>query len=207
MPIDVWDGTEIVCRGFRPWCCDTGSSSHFTKLVTSSNPHGPSVTDPCLTCRRCSHPHAHHTLACPSTGKDELSRWRWSDTHTCTTRSLSSPLLRADTRFLLASRTYFSFSLSLSLAFFRPAFFRLRFPFTSLGSAFPLRTDLLFILYLWAVSVGAVCPKLTPPHLRTITMITHALSKKAGVTAPERKLLRKNKSGLQSSRKNIAEEK
>jgi len=121
MPIDVWEGTEIVCRGFRPWCCDTGSSSHFTKLVTSSNPHGPSVTDPCLTCRRCSHPHAHHTLACPSTGKDELSRWRWSDTHTCTTRSLSSPLLRADTRFLLASRTYFSFSLSLS-GFLSPSF-------------------------------------------------------------------------------------
>ena len=25
-------------------------------------------------------PHT-HTLACPSTGKDELSRWHWSDTH------------------------------------------------------------------------------------------------------------------------------
>ena len=39
------------------------------------------VTDPCLICwRRCSHPHGHHTLACRSTGKDELSRRRWSDT-------------------------------------------------------------------------------------------------------------------------------
>jgi len=65
MPVDIWEVTEIVCRGFRPWRCDTGSSSHFTKLVTSSDPHGPSVTDPCLThCRRCSHPHAHHMLAC-----------------------------------------------------------------------------------------------------------------------------------------------
>ena len=66
-------GTEIVCRGFRPWCCDTGSSSHFTKLVMSSDPHGPLVTDPCLTRWCCSHPHAHHTLACSSTGKDELT--------------------------------------------------------------------------------------------------------------------------------------
>ena len=53
MPVDVWEGTKIVCCGFRPWCCDTDSSSHFTKLVTSSDPHGPSVThtlvtDPCL---------------------------------------------------------------------------------------------------------------------------------------------------------------
>jgi len=65
------------------------------------------VTGPCLTCWLCcSHPHAHHTLACPSTGKDELSRgWRW-----------------LDTRFLVASQAYFSFS-SPSLDFFRPAFF------------------------------------------------------------------------------------
>ena len=39
------------------------------------------MIDPCLTClRRCSHPHTHHMLACRSTGKGELSRWRWSDT-------------------------------------------------------------------------------------------------------------------------------
>ena len=63
------EGTEIICRWFRPWCCDTGSSSHFTKLVTSSDPHGPSVTDPRLTrCQRCSHPHVHHTLACSLVG-------------------------------------------------------------------------------------------------------------------------------------------
>ena len=119
-PVYVWKGTEIVCHGFRPSCCDTGSSSHFTKLVTSSDPHGPSVTDPCLTRhRRWSHPHAHHTLACSSTGKDELSRcWRWSDTHTCTTRSLASPLLCAYIRFLLASRAYFSCLLLGSLARF-----------------------------------------------------------------------------------------
>ena len=62
------------------------------------------VTDPCLTCWWCcSHPHAHHTLACPSTGKDELSRcWHWSDTRTRTPCSPNSPLLRAYTRFLLA---------------------------------------------------------------------------------------------------------
>ena len=79
-----------------------------------------------------------------------------------TTCSLPSPLLRAYTRFLLASQAYFSFS-SPSLAFFRPAFF--------------LRTDLQFVLYLRAVSAGAVRPKLTPPHLRTVTMTTRALKK------------------------------
>ena len=110
-------------------------------------------------------------------------------THMRTTRSVPSLLLRAYTHFLLTSQAYFSFS-SPSLAFFRSAYFRLR---------FPLRTYLPFVLYLRAVSTGAVRPKLTPPHLRTVTMTTRALSKKAGVGARERMLLRKNEGGLQSS--------
>ena len=51
-----------------------------------------------------------------------------------------------------------------------------------------------------------VFPKLTPPHLRTVTMTTRALSKKVGVGARERTLLRKNKGVRQSSRKIASEE-
>ena len=54
-------GTEIVCRGFRPWCCDTDSSSHVTILMTSSDPHGPLVTDPHLI--RCDRPVPHSLSA------------------------------------------------------------------------------------------------------------------------------------------------
>ena len=56
----------------------------------------------------------------------------------------------------------------------------------------------------WCVPTifGQICgnylPKLTPPHLRTVTLTTCALSKKAGVGARERMLLRKNEGGLQS---------
>ena len=113
----------MVCHGFRPWCCDMGSSSHFMKLVTSSDPHGPSVTDPCLTrCRRCSHPHAHHTLACSSTGKHELSRWRWSaPTH-------------APHAHLQACTLPPPFPLCLSFAFSSPSsYFSRHFPLTSLA--------------------------------------------------------------------------
>ena len=154
------------------------------------------MIDPCVTCwRRCSHPHTHHTLACRSTGKDELSRyWHWSDTHMLTrwlprlrARTLSGSLARffphALARFLLASQAYFSFS-SPSLAFFRPAFFRPRFPSPPLSSH---RTYLPFVLNLWAVSTGAVRPKLTLPQLRTVTMTTRAPSKRrASELAKER---------------------
>ena len=123
------------------------------------------------------HPHAHHTLACRSTGNDKLSRCRrWSDT-----------------RFLLASQAYFSFS-SPSLSFFHPAFFRSAFfhlPLFSLPLFSSERTSRSF-LYLRAIFAGAVRPKLTPPHWRTVTMTTRALSKKEGVGAHERLLLRKN---------------
>ena len=143
----------------------------------SSDPHGPSVTDPRLTrWRSCSHPHAHHMLACSSTGKDELSRcWRWSDTHTRTTLSLSSPLLRAYTRFLLASLLPPWLSLALFL--------------TSFSSEWTSNS-----FYICGPSRRPrVRPKLTPPHLRMVTMTTRALQKKAGVRDRERTLLRKNK--------------
>ena len=48
---------------------------------------------------------------------------------------------------------------------------------------------------------GAVCPKLTPSHLRTFTMTTHALFKKAVIGARERTFLRKNNGVRQSSQK------
>ena len=146
-------GTDIVCRGFRPWCCDTGSSSHFTKLVMSSDPHSPLVTDLCLTrCDRpvphslvtdpclthyphCSHPHAHHTLACSSTGKDKLTDklsrcWCWSDTHRLTHSLARSPPNGPPPLFIYPARLG--------------------------GHRVPP-------------------PTLAPPHLRTITMTTCAL--------------------------------
>ena len=169
------------------------------------------MTDPCLTCwRRCSLPHAHHTLACRSTGKDELSR-RWC----CSpTRSLAQALGRTNclvgagqtpascSLLKLTSRSlllpWLSFSLSFAPLSFASAF-PLAFPLAFLSPAFLLRMYLSFVVYLWAVSVGAVCPKLTPPHLRMVTMMTRVLSKKVSVGARERMLLRKYKGGLQSS--------
>ena len=135
------------------------------------------------------HPHAHHTLACSLADlhASSLARFfpRALTPSSCSLLVLSSPSLS------------FSFSSPLLFLLSRLAFFSLLSPFSSHFSL--LRTDLQFVLYLRAVSAGTVHPKLTPPHLCTVTMTTRALTKKAGVGARERTLLRKNKCGLQSS--------
>ena len=109
--------------------------------------------------------------------------------------------LLALVRHLLLAR----FSSLLLVLFSLPGFLSPHFLSSPLSSRFnlyrfsPHRTYLSFVLYLRAVFVGAVRPKLTPSHLRTVTMTTRALSKKAGVGARERMLLSKNEGGLQSS--------
>ena len=139
-------------------------------------------------------------------------------TPTC---ALPSPLLHNYTRFLLASLLYLfrsrffiiserisfffrmyhfhffptlkTYLLTERLSHFRTSLFRL---FLSSQIVSPHKTS----FYIFGVSLrGADSPKLTPPHWGTVTMMTRALSKKAGVGARERMLLRKNEGGLQSS--------
>ena len=139
------------------------------------------VNDPCLTCwRLCSHPHVHHTLACRSSGQDEPSCcWRWPDTHTRASFSSFARLHPLLARFSLVP-------LSFTLLFIISE--RISFTFSSQN----------VFLYLRGVSVGPTHPTLTPPHWRTVNMTTRVLSKKAGVGAHGRLLLRKYKGGFQS---------
>ena len=123
-------GTEIVCCGFKPWCCDMGSSSHFTKLVTSSDPHGPLVTDPHLI--RCDRPvpHSLSALLTPTCAAHAhlLKHWKgrtdWRIVLLALVRhphahSLTSSLARSHACF---SRFLASFPRTSSLEFFSPFF-------------------------------------------------------------------------------------
>ena len=75
------------------------------------------------------YPRVYHMLSCSSTAKDELSRWRWSDTHACTTCSLAHlwacmlPRLHAYSLahfFPRVLQLSLSFWLACPLAFFSP---------------------------------------------------------------------------------------
>ena len=131
---------------------------------------------------------------------------------------------------------FFPRALQLSLSFLFSSPSSLSRPFSSLASAFlsllspPLSSHFSLAFFYFSlpprslasaflpqngppihfISVGRLRqrspPQAHPPHLRTVTMTTRALSKNAGVGASERMLLRKNEGGLQSSRKNVAEE-
>ena len=162
-------GTEIVCRGFRPWCCDTGSSSHFTKLVTSSDPHGLLVTDPSLThCDR-PVPHSLSVLLTPTRApharllkhcEDELSRcWCWSNTH-----AFTSSLARFHASSLACSHAS-SLAHFLSGSLLPSHASTLAFFFASSLTFFLSRMDLQFFLYMWPVSAGAESPQAHPASL------------------------------------------
>ena len=175
------EGTEIVCHGFRPCCC--WRPTHASLVGGAAHTH---------TCTTCSLAEALGRKNCLVVGAGQtLTRApharlpkHWEGRIVSLLALVRHPLLAR-----------FSFS-SPSLAFFRPAFFHLRFPLSRFS---PHRTYLPFVLYLRAVSAGVVRSKLTPPHWRTVTMTTRALSKKAGVGSRERLLLRKNGGRLQSS--------
>ena len=135
-----------------------------------------------------SHPHAYHKLACSLAGLHSSSL----------------------ARFLSDSLLLLTLQLSLSFSFSSPSSFS--HPFTSLASAFfsllspPLfsseRTSNSF--YICGPSRRrSVRPKLTPPHLRTVTMTTRALSKKVGVGARERMLLRKIRAGFRAHKRTL----
>ena len=148
----------------------------------------------------------------PKHWKGELSLQRWSDT-----RFLVASLALC---FFLSPFAFplLTFSLqTLSLHTFSPfRLFLLRTSLSSQNVPLSLFPHFFYIserlssqnvphafscsfLYRRAVSTGAVRPKLTPPHWGTVTMTTRALSKKVGVGALERMLLRKNEGGLHSS--------
>ena len=170
------------------------------------------MTNPCLTRRHCTHPHAHtHSLSqalertnCLVVGAGQTPT-RGPHAHLLTCRLA---------RFLLLFLSGFLSLSSLCLLLLLSPLF------LSLLSSFSCHFSLLLLLSLFSpqngppirfISAGrlggGVRPKLTSPHLRRVTMTTCALSKKAGVGARERTLLRKNKGARQSSRKNVAEEK
>ena len=111
------------------------------------------------------------------------------------TRTLPSPLLHTYTRLLLASLSYLFrsrfFIISERISFFFRTYLFLLFlsERVSPQNASPHRTPL-FRSFL--ISMGCRPPQAHPPHWGTVTMTTRALSKKAGVGARERMLLRKN---------------
>ena len=194
----------MVRHGFRPW-----------RLL---------VNDPCLTCwRLCSHPH--YPLACRSSEQEEPSRcWRWPDTHTRASFSSFARLHPLLARFSLVPLVPLSFTLfyhlrtylfllqniSLSLQNVSLSLFphsqnvsphRMSLSLQNVPlSPFPLRMSLLTErLFISSGRLYGVPSAPSSPHWGTVTMTTRALSKKAGVGARERMLLRKKEGGLQSS--------
>ena len=129
------------------------------------------VNDPCLTFwRLCSHPHAHHTLACRSSRQDEPSRcWRWPDTHTRASFSSFARLHPLLARFslILLSFTLFYYLQNVSLSPFplllhseRPSF-----TVSSLERLSPRISSQNVFLYLLGVSTGCRPPQAHPTPL------------------------------------------
>ena len=112
-------------------------------------------------------------------------------TPTRTTHSLAEALGRTNCLVVGAGQTPASCSLlKLTSHSLLPPW--LSFALLSLSSLplFPQNVPLVRFISLGHLR-GSVHPKLTPPHLRTVTMTTRALSKKAGVGARERNVCKR----------------
>jgi len=198
-----------------------GSSSHFTKLVTSSDPHGPLMTDPRLIRSDRPVPHSLSSLLTPTRAPHArlLKHWegrivsllalvRHPHAHSLASSlvgSHASSLAHFISGLLLPSHAsalaFFpsllrAYTLTSSLALLHTRFFPRALthslPPSHAYTRFLLASRVLPLsltsLSEWTSNSFYICgpswqaqspPKLTPPHLRTITMTTRR-SKKGG---------------------------